>query len=592
MTARVFLLPDLGEGLTEAEIIAWHVTVGEHVSVDQVVCEVETAKASVEVPCPYAGEVVELHGAVGDVVDVGKPLISIAAAVVAAAGGGAGGAGSSDNRPQGLKAAPEEPADRARLDAAARNGAKIGSGGSAGSGSGSGSGNVLVGYGTAESGGVRRRRVVSGFGGHGGSPRVHGAPVAGSGDGGAVSNGAAGSSDAEGNGSAGAGAASSGATSGAEGHGSAHGTGAAGSGSMGSGAARDGSADSAAARHVSADSAAARNGSAGSAAARNGSAGGGSASSPSAAKAVPALSGAAVQERSGAAPRIAVVSPLVRRLAKEGGLDLASVQGTGPEGLIMRRDVEAALAAPAAAPASLALSSSAGIAELERVPLRGLRKTVAEKLSRSRREIPDATTWVDVDATGLMELRAALNRDASARKISLLAVLARICVAGLARYPELNATVDVEQQEIVRYADVNLGFAAQTDRGLVVPVVHGAHRMSTEELAAEFERLTAAARAGSLPLSDLTGSTFTLNNYGVYGVDGSTPILNHPEAAMLGVGRIVKKPWVVADELAIRQVTQLSFTFDHRVCDGGVAGGFLRYVADLVEEPARLLRSL
>ena len=447
--AQVFRLPDLGEGLTEAEIIAWHVAVGEHVAVDQVVCEVETAKASVEVPCPYAGEVVELHGAVGDVVDVGKPLISIAA----------------------VKAAPEEPADRARLDAEAKNGKAKQS-----------SGNVLVGYGTAETGGVRRRRVVSGFGGHGSAPRVHVAPVV-----------------------------------------------------------------------------------------------------------VPT---GAPAEPKGA--RIPVVSPLVRRLAKEGGLDLASVQGSGPEGLIMRRDVEAALTAPAAAPASSStgIGTAAGIAERERVPLRGLRKTVADKLSRSRREIPDATTWVDVDATGLMELRASLNRDASAPKISLLAVLARICVAGLARYPELNATVDVERQEIVRYADVNLGFAAQTDRGLVVPVVRGAHRMSTEELSAEFERLTAAARAGSLPVSELTGSTFTLNNYGVYGVDGSTPILNHPEAAMLGVGRIVKKPWVVGDELAVRQVTQLSFTFDHRVCDGGVAGGFLRYVADLVEEPARLLRGL
>ena len=534
MSTREFLLPDLGEGLTEAEIVAWHVAVGEHVSVDQVVCEVETAKASVEVPCPYAGEVVELHGAVGEVVDVGKPLISIAVAVGAGVGGRGGGA---DNGPQGLKAgdakataakagdvkaaeataakagnakaaaakagnakagngkaaaaeakaadasaaelnaAPEEPADRARLDAEARsaaaNGKSGGANGTSGGLNGSGnqsSGNVLVGYGTAESGGVRRRRVVSGFGGHGALPRVHSAPAP------------------------------------------------------------------------------------------------------------------APKQNTG---RIAVVSPLVRRLAREGGLDLASVRGSGPEGLIMRRDVEAALAAPAVAPAS-----STGIAEAERVPLRGLRKTVAEKLSRSRREIPDATTWVDVDATGLMELRAALNRDTSARKISLLAVLARICVAGLARYPELNATVDVERQEIVRYADVNLGFAAQTDRGLVVPVVHGAHRMSTEELSAEFDRLTSAARAGSLPVSDLTGSTFTLNNYGVYGVDGSTPILNHPEAAMLGVGRIVKKPWVVGDELAVRLVTQLSFTFDHRVCDGGVAGGFLRYVADLVEEPARLLRGL
>lgn len=455
MSARDFRLPDLGEGLTEAEIIAWHVAVGDHVSVDQVVCEVETAKASVEVPCPYEGEVVELHGAVGDVVDVGKPLISIAAAA-------------------GATPAPEEPADRARLDAEARSAAANGKAKQS-------SGNVLVGYGTAETGGVRRRRVVSGFGGHGSAPRVHVAPV------------------------------------------------------------------------------------------------------EVPAKAPPVA--AATTQNGG---RIAVVSPLVRRLAKEGGLDLATVQGSGPEGLIMRRDVEAALAAPVSVPAL----SSTGIPERERVPLRGLRKTVADKLSRSRREIPDATTWVDVDATGLMELRAALNKDTSARKISLLAVLARICVAGLARYPELNATVDVERQEIVRYSDVNLGFAAQTDRGLVVPVVHGAHRMSTEELAAEFERLTAAARAGSLPVSELTGSTFTLNNYGVYGVDGSTPILNHPEAAMLGVGRIVKKPWVVDDELAVRSVTQLSFTFDHRVCDGGVAGGFLRYVADLVEEPARLLRGL
>jgi pyruvate dehydrogenase E2 component (dihydrolipoamide acetyltransferase) len=299
----------------------------------------------------------------------------------------------------------------------------------------------------------------------------------------------------------------------------------------------------------------------------------------------------------------AVVSPLVRRLARESGLDLAEVRGTGPEGLIMRRDVEAAIKAPApvsTAAASAALSSTASAAatvqtaagELERVPIRGLRKAVADKLTRSRREIPDATTWVDVDATALVELRRTLNADASGQRISLLALLARITVAGLTRYPELNATVDVERQEIVRLRDVNLGFAAQTDRGLVVPVVHGANRMTTEQLAAEFERLTAAARAGSLSVADLTGSTFTLNNYGVYGVDGSTPIINHPEAAMLGVGRIAKKPWVVDDQLAVRSVTQLSFTFDHRVCDGGVAGGFLRYVADLVEEPARLLRSL
>jgi pyruvate dehydrogenase E2 component (dihydrolipoamide acetyltransferase) len=310
-----------------------------------------------------------------------------------------------------------------------------------------------------------------------------------------------------------------------------------------------------------------------------------------AAAAEPGAPKAPAAEAAPARGHYAVVSPLVRRLARESGLDLAEVRGTGPEGLIMRRDVEAAIQAPARVPAAAPATVHAAD-ELQRVPIRGLRKAVADKLTRSRREIPDATTWVDADATALVELRRTLNADVSGQRISLLALLARITVAGLTRFPELNATVDVERQEIVRLRDVNLGFAAQTDRGLVVPVVHGANRMSTERLAAEFERLTAAARAGSLSVADLTGSTFTLNNYGVYGVDGSTPIINHPEAAMLGVGRIVKKPWVVDDQLAVRSVTQLSFTFDHRVCDGGVAGGFLRYVADLVEEPARLLRSL
>lgn len=479
MTAREFRLPDLGEGLTEAEILAWHVAVGDTVAVDQIVCEVETAKAAVEVPCPFGGVVVALHGAVGDVMDVGRPLISVAAAVTADVGVGVGtdNGPNSQNSPSIDDLAPEEPADRARLEAAKADGtSKSG-----------GSGNVLIGYGTpeGEGSGRRRRRVVSGFGGHFEPVRGHKAPTP-----------------------------------------------------------------------VEADA--------------------------------PAVVERPVRKH------YAVVSPLVRRLARESGLDLADVTGTGPDGLIMRRDVEAALRAPAV-PAQTTAAVPQGPDELERIPIRGLRKTVADKLTRSRREIPDATTWVDVDATALVELRRTLNADSTntaAQRISLLALLARITLAGLARYPELNATVDVERQEIVRLRDVNLGFAAQTDRGLMVPVIHGANRMTTDQLAAEFERLTAAARAGSLGLADLTGSTFTLNNYGVYGVDGSTPIINHPEAAMLGVGRIAKKPWVVDDQLAVRSVTQLSFTFDHRVCDGGVAGGFLRYVADLVEEPGRLLRAV
>lgn len=177
-------------------------------------------------------------------------------------------------------------------------------------------------------------------------------------------------------------------------------------------------------------------------------------------------------------------------------------------------------------------------------------------------------------------------------KIPLIALLARVCTAALNRFPELNSTVDMEAREVVRFDAVHLGFAAQTERGLVVPVVRDAHARHAESLGAEFVRLTEAARAGKLTPAELTGGTFTLNNYGVFGVDGSTPIINHPEAAMLGVGRIVPKPWVHEGELAVRQVVQLSLTFDHRVCDGGTAGGFLRYVADCVEQPAVLLRTL
>jgi pyruvate dehydrogenase E2 component (dihydrolipoamide acetyltransferase) len=173
-----------------------------------------------------------------------------------------------------------------------------------------------------------------------------------------------------------------------------------------------------------------------------------------------------------------------------------------------------------------------------------------------------------------------------------MALFARICTVGLRRFPELNSSVDAQRGEILQYPHLNLGFAAQTERGLVVPVVRGAHQLTYTQLQAEMTRLTAQARAGELAPASLTGGTFTLNNYGVFGVDGSTPIINHPEAAILGIGRIVDKPWVVDGQLAVRKVTQLSLSFDHRVCDGGTAGGFLRYVADCVENPAILLADL
>ncbi|MEU0968047.1 dihydrolipoamide acetyltransferase family protein [Streptomyces sp. NPDC005917] len=428
-----FKLPDLGEGLTEAVIVNWLVQVGEVVTIDQPVVEVETAKAMVEVPCPYGGVVTARFGEEGTELPVGAPLLTVAVGEATTA--------------------PEA----------------------------EGSGNVLVGYGTAAPPGRRRR-----------------------------------------------------------------------------------------ARPTAPERA-------------NGTAGKPAAVETAAHARVPAP--APVTE--GPVP---VISPLVRRLARDNGLDLTRLSGSGPDGLILRADVEDALRVSAARAATKTPPGPPNSATGTRTPLKGIRGAVADKLSRSRREIPDATCWVDADATELMRARAAMN--AAGPKISLLALLARICTAALTRYPELNSYVDVEAREIVQLDHVHLGFAAQTGRGLVVPVVRDAHTRDAEALTAELARLTEAAHAGTLTPGELTGGTFTLNNYGVFGVDGSTPIINHPEAAMLGVGRIVPKPWVHEGELAVRQVVQLSLTFDHRVCDGGTAGGFLRYVADCVENPAVLLRTL
>ncbi|GGY29506.1 dihydrolipoamide acetyltransferase family protein [Streptomyces tanashiensis] len=470
-----FKLPDLGEGLTEAEIVRWLVAVGDVVAIDQPVVEVETAKAMVEVPCPYGGVVTARYGEEGTELPVGAPLLTVAV----------GGTGAPEEL---AEAAPGAAPTVAGADADAAVSSEY-------------SGNVLVGYGTAGPA-ARRRRV----------------------------------------------------------------------------------------RHANPAAAQAPTGTGAPAAAQ--------APAPAPARAsvaapAPAAAPAPVPASAGHTGPLPVISPLVRKLARDRGLDLREVRGSGPEGLILRADVELALATlerPVAAPAPVAAAAVAAPAG-ERVPLRGVRGAVADKLSRSRTEIPDATCWVDADATELMAARTAMNA-AGGPKISLLALLARICVHALARFPELNSTVDTTAREIVRLPSVHLGFAAQTPRGLVVPVVKDAGSRTAESLTAEFARLTEAARQGAITPADLTGGTFTLNNYGVFGVDGSTPIINHPEAAMLGVGRIIPKPWVHQGELAVRQVVQLSLTFDHRVCDGGTAGGFLRYVADCVEQPAVLLRTV
>jgi 2-oxoisovalerate dehydrogenase E2 component (dihydrolipoyl transacylase) len=229
--------------------------------------------------------------------------------------------------------------------------------------------------------------------------------------------------------------------------------------------------------------------------------------------------------------------------------------------------------------------------------LKGVLKAIAEQMTRSRREIPEAVSWVDVDATELVELRDELDAAQADVKVTPLAIILRACVAGLKRFPEVNARLDTEAGEIVVQHFVNLGVAVQTPAGLMVPVIKGAERLSTLEIAAELNRLAAAARDRTAAPDDLRGSTFSVSNYGAFGVDGGDMVINYPEAAILGVGRIADKPWVVTKapgppQLAVRKVMQLSLAFDHRVCDGGEAAGFLRYVADLVESPARLVGAL
>ncbi|MFF2605413.1 dihydrolipoamide acetyltransferase family protein [Arthrobacter koreensis] len=475
MSVRTFLLPDLGEGLTDAELVNWLVAEGDTIAVDQPVAEVETAKSLVEVPSPFAGVVETLHGAAGESIDVGKPLISVRTTADAPAPGETAPAAPADPDPAGEAYRQEERA---------------------------GSGNVLIGYGTP--------------GGHGTNRRTR--------------------------------------------------------------APRRPAPAPAAPAPASA-----------------------SASAPAAAAAVAAPAPATLE-----APRC--ISPLVRRLARESGIALRSVHGTGRDGLILRRDVELAISggsapAPATAPVPVSPAAPAagdtdprsGLAVTSRTPVKGLRRTVAANLSASRSEIPEATVWVDVDATALLELRADLKRRDPENTPGLMAFLARFTLAGLRRFPELNTRYVAgagPDAELVAFDGVNLGFAAQTDRGLMVPSIRHAEKLSARELDAEIRRLTASARSGAATPAELTSGTFTLNNYGVFGVDGSAAIINYPESAILGIGRIIDKPWVVDGQLAVRKMTELTLVFDHRVCDGGTAGGFLRYVADAIENPGSVLADL
>jgi pyruvate/2-oxoglutarate dehydrogenase complex dihydrolipoamide acyltransferase (E2) component len=495
--SRDFILPDLGEGLTEAEIVAWLVSPGDEVTIDQPVVELESAKSVVQLPTPFAGVVESLGGEVGQVLHAGTTLMTLATAADSSAEQPPDGtdeaempkAASAADTPKSADVAdtasapqPAEPGVAVPTEAATEE-----------------SGAVLIGYGTRAT--TATKRAAS-------APARFGRRTAGPG-----------------------------------------------AGPANGGSSRAGT----------------------------------------------------VPTRLDPTRRSPVVSPIVRRIAREHGFDASQLAGSGPDHLVMRRDVESfvrelEVEAPSGTPApsrqadstpgeTAEAATTAAAAGDRRVSLDRMGRAAAAHFSRSRREIPEATVWMDVDATQLLTARRQLQ-EATGERFGVTAIVARFVVAGLARHPLLNSSFDPEREEIVIHGDVNLGIAAQTPRGLLVPVVHGADRMPMRALRDRIAERSDEAASGAFPPSALSGGTFTLNNYGTLGVDGSAAIINHPEAAMLGIGRMIERPWVVDGELAVRTVTELTLSFDHRVCDGAEAAAFLTFVARCVERPVSLLAEL
>ncbi|MCC3292695.1 MULTISPECIES: dihydrolipoamide acetyltransferase family protein [unclassified Arthrobacter] len=446
---REFRLPDLGEGLTESEILNWHVSVGDIVQLNQVIADVETAKAVVELPSPYAGTVARLHEQAGTVVEVGSPIVSFEVAVPAGAEAEAAG------EPVQAKREPN-----------------------------------LVGYGAvpdATGRPARRRR--------GPAPAPGPVPAA-----------------------------------------------------------------------VPAAEAA-----------------------PAAAAAAPVP--APVQER----PRS---TPPVRKLARDMGVDLTQVHGSGPGGLVVRTDVVRA-ASPAAetAPTS-AMNSAAAVpappapeGREERIAISGMRKHTAAAMVASAFTAPHATVFLTVDVTPTMELLERLRQQPAFNglKLSPLTLAAKAVCLGLKRFPSLNSRWDESAREIIRYNYVNLGIAAATPRGLMVPNIKDAQTLSLHGLAAAVTSLAQTAREGRTQPADLAGGTISISNVGVFGVDTGTPILNPGEAAILALGAVRRQPWEYNGAIALRSVMTLSLSFDHRLVDGEQGAGFLSEVGAVLAEPALAL---
>ncbi|WP_353509967.1 dihydrolipoamide acetyltransferase family protein [Intrasporangium sp.] len=301
--------------------------------------------------------------------------------------------------------------------------------------------------------------------------------------------------------------------------------------------------------------------------------------------------------------------PPVRKLAKDLGVDLWSVQGSGADGIITREDVQG-FAAGSASPAEQAVGGSGGRSphgsaygiafgsgeREERIPIKGVRKMTAQAMVGSAFTAPHVTEWVTVDVTKTMELvdRLKASREFRDVKVTPLLILAKAMVLAIRRNPGVNATWDEAAQEIVQKNYVNLGIAAATPRGLIVPNIKDAHTMTMLQLAQAIGELTATAREGRTQPAEMSGGTITITNVGVFGVDSGTPIINPGESAIVAFGAVRKMPWVVtdangADEIAIRHVTQLAMSFDHRLIDGELGSRFLADLAAIMQDPAQAL---
>jgi len=441
MPERVFNVPDLGEGLEDAEIVEWKVAEGDSVELNQPLVEVNTAKALVEIPSPYAGTILKLHGADGEVVKVGGPLVTFDVA--------------------------EQPAEEPAEGGGPKREA------------------VLVGYGVDQDSKPKRRRRLQ-------PPGERKAPAA--------------------------------------------------------------------------------------------------TAEPAPAPTTSRSSGVRA-------------TPPVRRLAREQGVDLSTVAGSGPNGRITREDVLQA-AGPSVGPAVGGRGEAAAQGEGRarapsgaraegppgqdvRVPMKGVRRLIAQKMARSWQEIPHVTTFHPADATWLEAFRRELAEE-SGNKVSGLAVIVRALVEVLRDHPNLNSTYDTEAEEIVLRRSYHVGIAADTERGLMVPVVRDVDRKGVATVAREMAEVVGRAREGTASPEDLTGSTITVTNYGVFGSQAGTPIINFPEAAILGVGAIRPQPAIVDGRVEARPVLPLALSFDHRILDGADADRAMQDLVRLVESPFRL----